>query len=220
MDGIGIWDWDGILANGREFWQMGWDMGWDGIKDSPISFNIGGKNIVAGSHSESNAEIDTEVINITEDNAEIESFTQNERNTREKLLEVWAQSKIKKENLKRTMCHRKVENSLNEDQYACLNTILKKQADLIPIIREDTNLLDSYLKIEYLIRPLPSVYLLERFMCTKVPETFDDFEKFSKDMAQLINWQSKNQNSNVCITPLEDSPKKDKKTIKKVNDSY
>uniref|UniRef100_U9UET8 Uncharacterized protein n=1 Tax=Rhizophagus irregularis (strain DAOM 181602 / DAOM 197198 / MUCL 43194) TaxID=747089 RepID=U9UET8_RHIID len=110
------------------------------------------KNIVAGSHSESNAEIDTEVINITEDNAEIESFTQNERNTREKLLEVWAQSKIKKENLKRTMCHR-------------------------------------YLKIEYLIRPLPSVYLLERFMCTKVPETFDDFEKFSKDMAQLINWQ-------------------------------
>ncbi|CAG8619714.1 17740_t:CDS:2, partial [Rhizophagus irregularis] len=150
-------------------------------------------NIVAGSHSESNAEIDTEVINITEDNAEIESFTQNERNTREKLLEVWAQSKIKKENLKRTMCHRKVENSLNEDQYACLNTILKKQADLIPIIREDTNLLGtiySYLKIEYLIRPLPSVYLLERFMCTKVPETFDDFEKFSKDMAQLINWQA------------------------------
>ncbi|GBC21114.2 hypothetical protein GLOIN_2v1766100 [Rhizophagus irregularis DAOM 181602=DAOM 197198] len=121
-------------------------------------------NIVAGSHSESNAEIDTEVINITEDNAEIESFTQNERNTREKLLEVWAQSKIKKENLKRTMCH-----------------------------REDTNLLGTicyYLKIEYLIRPLPSVYLLERFMCTKVPETFDDFEKFSKDMAQLINWQA------------------------------
>ncbi|CAB4385211.1 unnamed protein product [Rhizophagus irregularis] len=63
-------------------------------------------DIVTGSHSESNAEIDTEVINITEDNAEIKSFTQNKRNTHEKLLEVWAQSKIKKENQKRTMCHR------------------------------------------------------------------------------------------------------------------
>ena len=43
MGGIGIWDWDGILANGRGFWQMGWDMGWDGIGDSPIPFNMGGK---------------------------------------------------------------------------------------------------------------------------------------------------------------------------------
>jgi hypothetical protein len=52
-----------------------------------------------------------------------------------------------------------------------------------------TSFLDSYLKIEYLIRPLPSVYLLNRFMCTKVPETFDDFEQFAKDMVELINWQ-------------------------------
>ncbi|PKC08843.1 hypothetical protein RhiirA5_476182 [Rhizophagus irregularis] len=43
MGGIGIWDWDGILANGRGFWQKGWDMGWDGIGDSPIPFNMGGK---------------------------------------------------------------------------------------------------------------------------------------------------------------------------------
>ena len=43
LGGIGIWDWDGILANGRGFWQMGWDMGWDGIGDSPIPFNMGGK---------------------------------------------------------------------------------------------------------------------------------------------------------------------------------
>ncbi|PKC07082.1 hypothetical protein RhiirA5_418689 [Rhizophagus irregularis] len=42
MGGIGIWDWDGILANGRGFWQKGWDMGWDGIGDSPIPFNMGG----------------------------------------------------------------------------------------------------------------------------------------------------------------------------------
>ena len=47
LGGIGIWDWDGILANGRGFWQMGWDMGWDGIGDSPIPFNMGGKYIHA-----------------------------------------------------------------------------------------------------------------------------------------------------------------------------
>ncbi|PKC52891.1 hypothetical protein RhiirA1_480444 [Rhizophagus irregularis] len=40
MGGIGIWDWDGILANGRGFWQKGWDMGWNGIGDSPIPFNM------------------------------------------------------------------------------------------------------------------------------------------------------------------------------------
>ncbi|PKY59162.1 hypothetical protein RhiirA4_481679 [Rhizophagus irregularis] len=377
-------------------------------------------DIIAESHSESNEEIDTEVINITEDNAEIESLTQNERNTREKLLEVEVLGTIQDKERKSKEDHmssvylairffsfigietrRKVENSLNEDQHAWLNTILKKQASdqteefkqyvgqfnervcnrkqiptlvrksfilgrfdsyyyedydiahqilehcatrleahisyeskssnlertfaidtviyilnrlfkfhqdvldsgwielttphtkkhkfdglfkvlrtklknqviivvefsngrkasstkerndhvklcrnamrilnavLQTIPREKTRIylvqfVNSYLKIEYLIRPLPSVYLLERFMCTKVPETFDDFEKFSKDMAQLINWQADvlftvkeiNKipytagNSNVCITPLEDSPKKDKKATKKVNDSY
>ncbi|PKB92881.1 hypothetical protein RhiirA5_443064 [Rhizophagus irregularis] len=48
MGGIGIWDWDGILANGRGFWQKGWDMGWDGIGDSPIPFNMGGKKYYFG----------------------------------------------------------------------------------------------------------------------------------------------------------------------------
>uniref|UniRef100_U9SWD4 Uncharacterized protein n=1 Tax=Rhizophagus irregularis (strain DAOM 181602 / DAOM 197198 / MUCL 43194) TaxID=747089 RepID=U9SWD4_RHIID len=48
----------------------------------------------------------------------------------------------------------------------------------------------SYLKIEYLVRPLPSVYFLDRFVCTKVPETFDDIEKFTKDMVELISWQA------------------------------
>ncbi|EXX56646.1 hypothetical protein GLOIN_2v1774909 [Rhizophagus irregularis DAOM 181602=DAOM 197198] len=46
----GIWDlgygWDWDLGLGWDFgkWeQMGWDMGWDGIGDSPIPFNMGGK---------------------------------------------------------------------------------------------------------------------------------------------------------------------------------
>ncbi|POG75432.1 hypothetical protein GLOIN_2v1770077 [Rhizophagus irregularis DAOM 181602=DAOM 197198] len=83
----------------------------------------------------------------------------------------------------------------------------------------------SYLKIEYLVRPLPSVYFLDRFVCTKVPETFDDIEKFTKDMVELISWQEINKipytagNSNVCTTPLEDTPKKDKKKVTK-NNSY
>ncbi|PKC04304.1 hypothetical protein RhiirA5_422430 [Rhizophagus irregularis] len=91
----------------------------------------------------------------------------------------------------------------------------------------------SYLKIEYLVRPLPSVYFLDRFVCTKVPETFDDIEKFTKDMVELISWQANilfmvkeiNKipytagNSNVCTTPLEDTPKKDKKKVTK-NNSY
>ncbi|UZO09321.1 uncharacterized protein OCT59_029553 [Rhizophagus irregularis] len=91
----------------------------------------------------------------------------------------------------------------------------------------------SYLKIEYLVRPLPSVYFLDRFVCTKVPETFDDIEKFTKDMVELISWQADilfmvkeiNKipytagNSNVCTTPLEDTPKKDKKKVTK-NNSY
>ncbi|CAG8455004.1 8467_t:CDS:2 [Cetraspora pellucida] len=371
--------------------------------------------IIAGSHSESNEETDTEVINITEDNAEIESLTQNERDIRKKLLEVLdtiqdKERKSKEDHMSSVYLNnildlsdletrRRVENSLN-DQHAWLNTILKKQTSdqteafkqyvgqfnervcnrkqiptlvrksfildrfdsyyyedydiahqilehcatrleahisyesksfnlertfaidtviyilnrlfkfhqdvldsgwielttphtkkhkfdgLFKVIR--TNLknqviivvefssgrkasltkehndhvklcrnamrtlnavlqtiprekariylvqfVNSYLKIEYMIRPLPSVYLLNCFMCTKVPETFDDFEKFSKDMAELINWQAdvlfttkeinkipyKAGNNNVCTTPLEDTPKKDKKVIK-ANDSY
>jgi hypothetical protein len=38
--GYGIWDWNGISANGMEY-----GMGWDGIGDSPIPFNMGGKYI-------------------------------------------------------------------------------------------------------------------------------------------------------------------------------
>ncbi|CAB4475367.1 unnamed protein product [Rhizophagus irregularis] len=52
--GDGIWDmgygWDWDLGLGWDFgkweggfWQMGWDMEWDGIGDSPIPFNMGGK---------------------------------------------------------------------------------------------------------------------------------------------------------------------------------
>ncbi|CAG8645649.1 2026_t:CDS:2 [Racocetra fulgida] len=97
--------------------------------------------IIAGSHSESNEETDTEVINITEDNAEIESLTQ--RDIRKKLLEVLdtiqdKERKSKEDHMSSVYLNnildlsdletrRRVENSLNEDQHAWLNTILKKQ---------------------------------------------------------------------------------------------
>ncbi|CAG8721426.1 8452_t:CDS:2, partial [Funneliformis caledonium] len=68
---------------------------------------------------------------------------------------------------------------------AVLQTIPRRKARIYLV----QFVINSYLKIEYMIRPLPSVYLLNCFMCTKVPETFDDFEKFSKDMAELNNWQ-------------------------------
>ncbi|RIB20579.1 hypothetical protein C2G38_2141096 [Gigaspora rosea] len=283
--------------------------------------------IIAGSHSESNEETDTEVINITEDNAEIESLIQNERDIRKKF---WTQSKTKKENLKRTICHRATRleahisyesKSFNLERTFAIDTViyilnrlfkfhqdvldsgwielttphtkkhkfdglfkvirtnLKNQVIIVvefssgrkasltkehndhvklcqnamrtlnvvlqTIPREKARIYlvqfvsnylikDSYLKIEYMIRPLPSVYLLNCFMCTKVPETFNDFKKFSKDMAELINWQADvlimtkeinkipymARNNNVCTTPLEDTPKKNKKVIKKANDSY
>ena len=84
-------------------------------------------DIIAESHSESNEETDTEVINITEDNAEIKGLIQvfsiryllhtiiiltHTLISRMRgifatnYLKFWTQSKTKKENLKRTICHR------------------------------------------------------------------------------------------------------------------
>ncbi|CAB4385210.1 unnamed protein product [Rhizophagus irregularis] len=107
--------------------------------------------------------------------------------------------------------HRKVENSLNEDQHAWLNTILKKQVGQFNEQKKRIYLVqfvNSYLKIEYLIRPLPygatnqltGGCVIYSQKINKIPYTAG--------------------NSNVCITPLENSPKKDKKAIKKVNNSY
>ncbi|RIB00444.1 hypothetical protein C2G38_2234299 [Gigaspora rosea] len=93
--------------------------------------------IIAGSHSESNEETDTEVINITEDNAEIESLIQGysqkvldtiqdkERKSKEDhMSSVYLNNILDLSDLE---TRRRVENSLNEDQHAWLNTIFKKQ---------------------------------------------------------------------------------------------
>ena len=44
-DGIwdGIGDWDGIMTNGMGQMGFGIGFGWDGIWDSPIPINMGGK---------------------------------------------------------------------------------------------------------------------------------------------------------------------------------
>ncbi|CAJ0844668.1 485_t:CDS:10 [Entrophospora sp. SA101] len=109
---------------------------------------------------------------------------------------------------------------------AVLQTIPREKARIYLI-----QFVNSYLKIEYLICPLPSVYLLDCLVYTKVPETFNDFEKFAKDMADVL-FTVKEINkiihtagsNNICTTSLEDTPKQDKKKvikiIKKANDSY
>ncbi|CAG8624697.1 8245_t:CDS:2, partial [Gigaspora rosea] len=47
----------------------------------------------------------------------------------------------------------------------------------------------GFIEIKYLVRPLPSVYMLQCFMRTKIPASFSDFEEFAKDIKELMNWQ-------------------------------
>ncbi|CAI2198549.1 13094_t:CDS:2, partial [Funneliformis geosporum] len=81
----------------------------------------------------------------------------------------------------------------------------------------------GYIDIKYLVRPLPSVYLLDRFLRIKIPKTFNDFEDFSKGIIDLMNWQTdvlltvkkinkafETKNDEIHITPIQDTPQKDK----------
>ena len=46
-----------------------------------------------------------------------------------------------------------------------------------------------YSIIKYIVRPLPSIYILQQFIRIKIPVSFDDFEQFAKDMVDLMSWQ-------------------------------
>ncbi|KAG9297851.1 hypothetical protein G9A89_006792 [Geosiphon pyriformis] len=48
---------------------------------------------------------------------------------------------------------------------------------------------NGFIEIKYLVRPLPSIYILQRFMCIKIPVSFGDFEQIAHDLKDLMNWQ-------------------------------
>ncbi|CAG8573497.1 13901_t:CDS:2, partial [Ambispora leptoticha] len=83
---------------------------------------------------------------------------------------------------------------------------------------------NGFVEIRYIVRPLPTIYILEQFGRIKIPATFGNFEQFSKDMICLMDWQTgvlltarvinkattnfmKNNNDN-CITSVNDTPQK------------
>ncbi|CAG8771073.1 20162_t:CDS:2 [Gigaspora margarita] len=76
----------------------------------------------------------------------------------------------------------------------------KKDGDQLKLYRNSMRTLNKLLKtvpgdrarvylVQSFIRPLPSVYMLQRFMRTKIPVSFSDFEQFAKDIKELMNWQ-------------------------------
>jgi len=48
---------------------------------------------------------------------------------------------------------------------------------------------NGLIKINYLVRPLSSIYILQLFTCIKIPVSFDDFEQFAKNIVYLMEWQ-------------------------------
>ncbi|CAG8601791.1 16912_t:CDS:2, partial [Acaulospora colombiana] len=79
---------------------------------------------------------------------------------------------------------------------------------------------NGYIIIKYLVRSLPSIYILQKFTHIKIPVSFDDFEQFAKDMADLMNWQvevlstikainkESTGDNNIHITSVQDTPAK------------
>ncbi|CAG8508986.1 3831_t:CDS:10 [Ambispora leptoticha] len=45
------------------------------------------------------------------------------------------------------------------------------------------------IRIRYMVRPLPSIYLYDEFACIKLPNSFDHMEQFATEMAILMNFQ-------------------------------
>ncbi|CAG8670388.1 12763_t:CDS:10, partial [Dentiscutata heterogama] len=58
--------------------------------------------------------------------------------------------------------------------------ILNKLLDTVPY---------GEIRIRYMVRPLPSIYLDNEFACIKLPNSFDDMDQFAMDMAILMNFQ-------------------------------
>jgi len=77
----------------------------------------------------------------------------------------------------------------------------KKDGDQLKLCRNAMRTLNKLLKIipkdrarvylvQSFIRPIPSIYILQRFMRTKLPASFGDFEQFANDLKDLMNWQA------------------------------
>ncbi|GBB89549.1 hypothetical protein RclHR1_16270003 [Rhizophagus clarus] len=72
-----------------------------------------------------------------------------------------------------------------------------------------------------MVRPLPSIYLYNEFVSFKMPTSFDDMERFAKDMSTLMDFQADVlwtvklmnkttiKNKRVHKTEVELTPKKD-----------
>lgn len=83
--------------------------------------------------------------------------------------------------------------------------------------------IDGLIQIKYLIRPLPSIYILQTFTIIKVPVSFDDFEQAAKIIVDLMNFQAdvlstiKSMNKvvtrpkNINTTSVQNTPEKNKK---------
>ncbi|CAJ0905578.1 8399_t:CDS:2 [Entrophospora sp. SA101] len=81
---------------------------------------------------------------------------------------------------------------------------------------------NGYIKIKYLIQPLPSIYLLNQFLSMKIPVCFEDFEDFAESMVQLMNFQADvllttkrinkaihtKEDNHIFITSVDDTPEK------------
>ncbi|CAG8529982.1 16513_t:CDS:2 [Cetraspora pellucida] len=82
--------------------------------------------------------------------------------------------------------------------------------------------IDGYIKVEYLMRPLPGVYILDKFTEIKIPESFDEFEAFAEKFTELMNFQADvlstvrsfnksiqtKENIHIFTTSVNDTPQK------------
>ncbi|CAI2187268.1 18606_t:CDS:2 [Funneliformis geosporum] len=79
---------------------------------------------------------------------------------------------------------------------------------------------NGLIKIKYLIRPLPSIHILQTFTIIKIPVSFDDFEQFAKFMVDLMNFQQLikvvTRPNHINTTSVQDTPEK-KKNVKNRN---
>ncbi|CAG8512388.1 6209_t:CDS:2, partial [Ambispora leptoticha] len=98
----------------------------------------------------------------------------------------------------------------------------KGEEEIKMLIQDEIDIRNKLLKIlTYLVRPLPTIYMLQQFGCIKISATFGDFKQFSKDMIYLMDWQTDilstarainkaimnfmKNNNNICITSVNDT---------------
>ncbi|CAG8727714.1 13265_t:CDS:10 [Dentiscutata erythropus] len=101
----------------------------------------------------------------------------------------------------------------------CLLQSVSKEKARIYLIQSA----NGYIKVEYLMRPLPGVYILDKFTEIKIPESFDEFEAFAEKFTELMNFQADilstvrsvnksiqtKENIHIFTTSVKDTPQKD-----------